>query len=168
VLLHDWSTLLFLEGLTILGGCTLVNLWQVADLGTLGQWGLIGITKVIQVALMLFWVARYRPFTGDFTSAERQIWALVPAYYGGCLAAVFVNASLERPVPLAPFLAVLSGVGFVSLGASIWGWLALWGLGFFALAVVLAWTGTSAGMTLLGVGWFVCLLSGSLYLRGKR
>src|SRR5262249_4109534 len=91
VLLHDWSTLLFFEALTILVGCGLVNFWQGLDLSPAQMAWLILATKVVQVAVMMVWVLRYRPFTGSFTSAERQIWALVPAYYGGCVAAVLVN-----------------------------------------------------------------------------
>jgi tRNA A-37 threonylcarbamoyl transferase component Bud32 len=169
VLWHDWSTLLFLLGVTILAGCGLVNLWQVSALTPGQQWGLILATKVVQVAVMVLLVIRFRPFTERWlTSAERQIWALVPAYYGGFITAVCCNACLDQPVPLAPFLAVMSGMGFVTLGATIWGALHLAGVGFFVLALAVAWTGTPVGMLLLGVGWFISLLLCSLHLRRKR
>lgn len=168
VLLHDWSTLIFLVGLTILTGCGLVNIWQEMPLEPWPRAALILTTKVVQVAVMLLLVARLRPFRGDLTSSERQIWALVPAYYGGNVAAVLVNASLGRDQPLAPFFAVMSGMAFVTLASTIWGWFYFWGAAFFALAVALAWTGTPFGMLLLGALWFVCLLVGSIRLRLKR
>jgi len=78
-----------------------------------------------------------------------------------------VNRILDPPVPLAPVLAILSGMGFMSLGATIWGWFYVWGGAFFALAVLIAIC-APAGMLLLGVGWFVCLVIGSLHLRLTR
>jgi hypothetical protein len=68
---------------------------------------------------------------------------------------------------LAPLLAVLSGMGFMTLGATIWGWFYVWGMGFFALAVLSAFC-APYGMVLLGVGWFVCLAAGSFHLRSTR
>ena len=63
---------------------------------------------------------------------------------------------------------VMSGTAFVTLGASVWGWLGLWGVGFFALALLIAWSGTPAGMLLLGLGWFICLVGASIHLRSTR
>jgi hypothetical protein len=91
----------------------------------------------------------------------------VPAYYGSFLALVVVNHFLAEPVPLAPVLAVLSGMGFATLGATIWGWFYVWAVGFFALAVLIALC-APYGLTLLGLGWFVCLLVGSIHLRWTR
>jgi serine/threonine-protein kinase len=163
--LHDWSAILFLEGVTILAGCALLNLWQF--LGAQTWWPYV-LTKVVQVALMLFLAARFRPLREPHpTAMERQVWTLVPAYYGGFLAMTVVNQFLEQPVPLAPFLAVLSGVAFMTLGASIWGWFYVWGAAFFGLAVLIALC-SPMGMLLLGVGWFICLVIGSLHLRWTR
>jgi hypothetical protein len=101
------------------------------------------------------------------TSAERQIWSLVPAYYGSFLALLVVNCFLREPVPLAPMLAVLSGMGFTTLGATIWGWFYVWGATFFVLAVLIV-LGAPYGLTLLGLGWFVCLVVGSIHLQWTR
>ncbi len=101
------------------------------------------------------------------TPAERQIWTLVPAYYGGFLTLLFVNHYLDAPVPLAPILAVMSGMGFLTLGATIWGWFYVWGLAFFGLAVLIVLC-QPFGLTVLGAGWFVCLLVGSLQLHYTR
>jgi hypothetical protein len=69
---------------------------------------------------------------------------------------------------MAPVLAVLSGMGFTSLGATIWGWGYVWGVGFFALAVVIACFAPHLGLTLLGAGWFVCLVVSSIQLCWTR
>lgn len=167
VLLHDWGTTLFLLGVTILAGCAVVNLWQVLELGRWWELGLIILTKAIQVAVMLTIVVRFRPVTDQqWTSAEWQIWALVPGYYGGFLTVLFINQWLGPPETLlAPFLAIMSGMGFVTLGARIWGWFYVYGAGFFALAVLLAVSGTPLAMLFLGLGWFLTLVGGNLHLR---
>jgi tRNA A-37 threonylcarbamoyl transferase component Bud32 len=159
-----WMPLLLLLGVTILAGCALANYWEVHK-----QWLALLLTKVAQVAVMLFLVWRLRPFkeTG-MTPAERQIWSLIPGYYVGFLTLLIVNCFLENPLPMAPVLAVLSGMGFTSLGATIWGWGYVWGVGFFTLAIVIACFAQPLGLTLLGLGWFACLVVGSIHLRFTR
>ena len=165
VLLHDWSKLLFLLGLTILAGCSLVNLCQILG----AQWSLILLTKSLQVAVMLYLVVRFRPLNErGLTSVERQIWCLVPAYYGGFLTVLALNLFLALPVPVAPILAVMSGMAFVTLGASVWGWWYIWGTAFFGLAVLMVASRTPYDMLLLGLGWFVCLAISSIQLRWTR
>jgi hypothetical protein len=164
----DWSLLLLMEGLTILAGCAATNFWQLR-LDPTQQWWAILLTKSVQVAVMLYLVTRLRPVARrEYTAAERQIWALVPAYYGGFLTVLCMNAILGYSFTLAPFLAVMSGMGFVTLGASIWGWSYFWGAAFFFLALFLAASRTPLGMLLLGLGWFVCLAVGSVQLRRRR
>jgi tRNA A-37 threonylcarbamoyl transferase component Bud32 len=166
--LHDWSLMLFLQGATILLGCALVNLWQLWVVTRSLVWP-IALTKVMQVGIMLFLVWRFRPVAErDLTSGERQIWALVPAYYGGFLTVLLMNLFLAEPFPVAPILSIMSGMAFVTLGMAIWGWLYVWGVGFFLLAILMALTGTQFGMLLLGLGWFVCLSTSSLQLRWTR
>src|SRR5207248_4517443 len=125
-------------------------------------------TKLAQVGVMLTLAVRLRPLREPrLTAAERQIWTLVPAYYGGFLALVLVNLLRAEPVPLAPVLAVLSGMGFVSLGATIWGWFYVWGAGFYGLAVLIALC-EPFGLTILGAGWFVALAADAILLRITR
>jgi hypothetical protein len=156
-----------LVGLTILAGCALCNYWEF-QFGKAWSWLPILMTKLVQVGIMLLLAARLRPIKEpELTAAERQIWTLVPGYYGGFLALIVVNQFLAEPLPLAPVLAVLSGMGFATLGATIWGWFYVWALGFFALAVVMVFC-QPWGLTLLGVGWFVCLFVGSIHLRWTR
>lgn len=166
--LHDWSTVLVLEGATVLGGCSLIHmLWQELP-STAGKWGPIFLTKMVQIALMLFIAARFRPRAeSGLTAVERHIWAMIPTYFAGFLAIVIVREMLGIYFPLAPFLAVLSAMVFLTLGATLWGWFYVWGAIFFALAVLIA-RFTDVGQLLLGVGWFVCLGMGSLHMRWTR
>ena len=75
--------------------------------------------------------------------------------------------TLEDRQLLAPVLAVLSGMGFASLGATIWGWFYVYGAAFFGLAVLMAFC-APYGLSLLGIGWFVCLVSGAIHLNATR
>ena len=88
----------------------------------------------------------------------------------GFLALLVVNHFLSEPLPLAPILAVLSGMGFATLGATIWGWFYTWALAFFILAVMMVCLpfGLTYGLTLLGLSWFVLLLIGSIQLHFSR
>jgi serine/threonine protein kinase len=165
---QGWTLLLLLLGVTIFAGCSLANFWEVA-LPPGRRWPPILLTKLTQIAVMLFLAVRLRPVKQrGMTAAERQIWTLVPAYYGGFLALVVANHFLgDRAIPLAPVLAVLSGMGFATLGATIWGWFYVWAGAFFALAVLMTWCGPF-GLSLLGLGWLVCLVAGSIHLRFTR
>jgi serine/threonine-protein kinase len=166
-LVHGWTILLPLLGLTIFAGCSLSNYWEISRPPG-HRWLPILITKLVQIAIMLFLAVRLRPVKkASLTAAERQIWTLVPAYYGSFLALVVLNGFLEEPLPLAPLLAVLSGMGFATLGPTIWGWFYVWSLAFFALAVLIAFS-APYGLTLLGLGWFLCLALGSIHLRYTR
>ncbi len=159
-----WTPLLLLLGVIIFAGCSVANYCEIHQ-----QWLAMLLTKTVQVAVMLLLAWRLRPVKEcGMTAAERQIWTLLPGYYGGFLTLVVVNWFLTEPIPLAPALAVMSGMGFTSLGATIWGWFYVWGVGFFLLAIVIACFAPHLGLTLLGLGWFVCLVIGSIHLRFTR
>lgn len=170
-----WPTLIWLLGVAILCGCALCNHWEMA-LGDDAWWAIL-LTKAVQVAVMLALVVKLRPPPEDagtipsraLTAAERQIWSLIPGYYGSLLMLFVLNRLLPQPIPLAPVLAVLSGMGFASLGAIIWGWFYLYAAFFFLLSVLIALC-PAFGLTLLGLGWFACLMLGGLHMwwaRGK-
>ncbi len=170
-LAQGWTKLLMLEGILILAGCALMNLWEdtwpaPGDKGRL--FVAVLLTKLVQVVLMLVVAVRFRPLKEpELTPAERQIWGLLPAYYGAFLTLMVVNLFLEEKIPLGPVLAVLSGIGFMTLGAAIWGWFYVWGAAFFLLALVTVLF-PQFGTLLVGIGWFVCLALGSLQLRWTR
>ena len=171
-LVEGWTPLLVLLGVTIFAGCAVANYFEI-HLPEGQRWLPMFLTKTVQIAVMLILAVRLRPLkeTG-LTVAERQIWTLVPAYYGAYLALAAVNGYIhlfgdKRTIPLAPVLAVLSGMGFASLGASIWGWFYVWALFFFVLAT-LSVAAAPYGLTLVGLGWLVCLACGGIHLRFTR
>jgi hypothetical protein len=168
-LLQGWTPLLIGLGVTIFLGCAAVNYLE-RTLSPAQRWLPMLVTKVVQVGVMLLLAVRLRPVKeAKLTAAERQIWTLVPAYYGAYLTLLGVNHFLAEPIPLAPVLSVLSGMGFASLGATIWGWFYVWALAFFGLAVLTVLPLFAPyGLTLLGLGWLVCLAVGSLHLRLTR
>lgn len=175
---QGWTLLLLLLGVTILAGCALCNYVQLTFEPAHVWLGLLA-AKAVQVAVMLFLAVRLRPrqpglagagmlpLAAAMTAAERQIWSLVPGYYGSFLTLTVINAVLGEAIPLAPVLAVLSGMGFATLGATIWGWFYVWAGAFFLLAplIVLA---APYGLSLLGLGWFLCLVVGSIHLHWTR
>ena len=118
---------------------------------------------------MLFLLRYMRPTgTAAIDAGERQIYVLVPGYYGGFVTVWAVAWFLNLDHLLPPMLAVLSGMAFITLGASIWGVLYIWGAGFFALAIALAWSRSEWGLFWVGLGWFLCLLHGSRKLGQKH
>ena len=170
ILSEGWPRLLLAVGLTILVGCALANYWELTLDSPHRLWAML-LTKLVQVGVMLFLAVRLRPFKErGMTAVERQVWNLVPAYYGAFLSLVIVNLFLSEPLKLAPVLAVLSGMGFATLGASVWGWFYAWAAAFFALAVLMVCLpfGLTYGLTLLGCGWFVALLVGGIQLHFTR
>jgi serine/threonine-protein kinase len=166
----DWSTVLLLEGITILVGCCMVHLfWTRWDFSR-ERSSPIFFTKLLQVAVMLLIALRFRPGRElRLMAVERQIWSLIPAYFAGFLAIVAVREflGLTKELPLAPLLAVLGGMVFITLGSTMWGWFYLWGGGFFALAVAIS-RYPAYGQLWLGTLWFVCLAVESLHLRWTR
>ena len=167
VVQYDWSTFLLLQATTILAGSTLANVWQVLGPTTALAFPVLTI-KGVQVVVMLLLLWRMRPTgTAALEAGERQILALVPGYYGGFVTVWAIAAFLGLDNLLPPMLAVLSGMAFTTLGASIWGVLYIWGASFFGLAIALAWTESRWGLFWVGLGWFLCLLHGSRKL-GKK
>lgn len=161
------TRLLMLMGLTILIGCIIANYWELTRPAG-SRWPFVLGTKLAQVGVMILLVMKLRPLqTPHLTPAERQIWTLVPAYYGSMAALVIVNLFLDEKIPLAPVLAILSGMGFVSLASTIWGWFYVWGIGFYLLAILIAFH-LDYGLTFLGVGWFIALGIGAVILRATR
>jgi serine/threonine-protein kinase len=170
ILSEGWPRLLWAVGLTILVGCVLANYWELTLTSQHRLWATL-LTKLVQIAVMLFLAVRLRPFKErGMTAVERQVWNLVPAYYGSFLSLLIVNHFLGERLQLPPVLAVLSGMGFAMLGATVWGWFYAWATGFFVLAVLMVCLpfGLDYGLTLLGCGWFVALLVSGIQLHFTR
>lgn len=166
---HDWSRVLVLEGAVIMFGCTMMYLLSETWTGT-GRIAMLLAVKALQIFLMYYVALRFRPTSEvGWTSVERQILSLTPAYFAGFIAIFAIREvlGLGEILPLTPFFAVLSGMVFVTLGTTLWGWFYVWGAGFFVLAAVIAQY-SDYGQLLLGLGWFVCLVVGSLHLKWTR
>jgi Protein kinase domain len=166
---QGWDVLLLVMGVTIFVGCAVANYFEI-HLPVGRRWLPMMITKLAQVGLMLYFVVRFRPVKERaLTAAERQIWSLIPGYYGGYLTLVLINGVLPEPhqLPLAPILSVMSGMAFATLGATIWGWFHVWSLFFFVLALVIVLC-APYGLTLLGLGWLICLGIGSFHMKETR
>lgn len=164
---RNWTLLLVLMGLTIFTGCLLANLFELY-LPPEKCWLPMLLTKVSQVAVMLYLVVRLRPSPAASLSVlERQTFCLVQGYYGGFLILLIIKIFLIQSLPLPPILAVMSGMGAATLGPAFWGWQYVWSLFFFILALVIAaclpW-----GLTLLGLGWLVYLAGSGLHLHLTR
>ena len=165
---QGWDVLLLVLGITIFVGCAIANYFEI-HLPVGQRWLPMMVAKLAQVGLMLYFVVRFRPVKERaLTASERQIWSLIPGYYGGYLTLVLINGVLrEHQLPLAPILSVMSGMGFATLGATIWGWFHVWSLFFFVLALVIVLC-EPYGLTLLGLGWLICLGIGSFHMKATR
>jgi serine/threonine-protein kinase len=164
---RGWGRLLVALGVTIFAGGAAAT-WLEQSLPRGRQPLPMLALGAMMVAAMLALAALLRPIKEPrLTAAERQILALVPAYYGGSLALLVLNLFLPEPMPLAPVKAVLSGMAFVTLGATIWGWCYVWGALFFLLAVGLTFC-APYGLLVLGAAWLVCLTACAAHLRWAR
>ncbi len=164
-----WPGLILTLGVVILAGCVLCGHWESTLPPGHSLWAIL-LTKAAQIAIMVALAVKLRPLdAGTLTAAERQIWSLMPGYYGGFLTVFVLNRILPQPmIPVAPVLAILSGMGFASLGGVIWGWFYVHAAFFFLLSVGIALCPPAWGMALLGLGWFACLVVGSLHMRWSR
>jgi serine/threonine-protein kinase len=116
----------------------------------------------------LFW--RFRP-TGllPASAAERLMWAVWAGYMATCL----VIAQTYRMVGgwdvalelnLYPMLAAVTGMAFLVLGASYWGWCYAFGLAFYVLAYVMT-LDLRGGPLEFGALWAATLVVIGLRLR---
>jgi serine/threonine-protein kinase len=164
---RGWGRLLLALGLLIFAGGVLATGLEAGlspERRPLPQL-LLGGGMVGGMLALAWWLRPVRE--PRLTAVERQIVALVPAYYGGSLAVMALNVFLSEPIPLVPVKAVLGGVAFMTLGATVWGWCYVWGAFFFLLAVAVTFCGPY-GWLVLGLGWLVCLTACAAHLRWTR
>jgi tRNA A-37 threonylcarbamoyl transferase component Bud32 len=117
---------------------------------------------------LLFW--RYRP-AGllPASAAERQMWAVWAGYVVACLVVgqtfrLVGGLAVALELNLYPVLAAVTGMAFVVLGASYWGWCYAFGLAFYALAYVMT-IDLRGGPLEFGALWAVALVVIGLRLR---
>jgi hypothetical protein len=164
---RGWGRLLVALGLVILSAGAVAT-WVERTLSPERRPLPLLLMGVGMVGAMLALARWLRPVKEPrLTAAERQIVALVPAYYGGSAVLLVLNLFLSEPIPLTPVKAVLSGMVFITLGATIWGWCYVWGVFFFLLAILITFCGPY-GFLVLGIGWLVCLTACAAHLRWTR
>ena len=103
------------------------------------------------------------------TVAERPVYSIWLGYLAalGVINIVLLIKGVDTSF-LIPVAAALSGFGFVAMAGHVWGGSAIFGLGFFIIALLSAWL-TGAAPVLFGSMWLVSLIAlGQHYrLRGN-
>jgi hypothetical protein len=122
----------------------------------------------VQLLLMGFVLWRFRASRLPVTNAAtKQVWSLWIGFLIACFLVVLVSQLLIGVEPfydcfLYPYFAILSGLGFVAMGSSHWGWCYAFGSAFFGLAALLPFC-PSAGPLAFGALW-----AGGLVIIGRR
>jgi hypothetical protein len=103
-------------------------------------------------------------------AAEWHLWSLWTGYVVACFTIPLVTSQLpwfnkpELTWASYPMSALLTGLAFFSMGSSYWGRCYLFGLAFFALAVVMPWNLDWASLE-FGVLWTIVLFDIGRHLR---
>ncbi|MCS6850183.1 MAG: serine/threonine protein kinase [Gemmataceae bacterium] len=135
---HGWGTMLYSFALIVFLEHLLVFLY-VQRHSPLSR--RMAVTARILLFLsmgVIFWWKRRRMLLPT-SAAERQLWATWIGYIIACFTVYLVEPN-EGPDALGavlghyPYWAILSGLGFFTMGANYWGWCYAFGLGFFLLA----------------------------------
>jgi hypothetical protein len=129
---------------------------------------LVYATQSVQFLLMglVLWSFR-SPQLLTMNPARKQLWSISIGFFIACVLVVVVSqllVGLERMYDffLYPYWAILSGLFFITMGSSYWGWFYAVGLTFFVLAVLLSFF-PIAGPIAFGGLW-----SGSLVIIARR
>jgi serine/threonine-protein kinase len=159
---YAWGTmLLWCAAVIFVAHVVLVALWYVQP-PHLVPWAFSLHIAEFAALAALFWRRRS---VVPASTVGRQMWAIVGGLVVACNVSGAVTALLLRPyTPLAqyPYFAVLSGLTFLILGSSYWGWCYLFAAAFWLLALVmplhLGW----------GVAGFGLLWTAALVTVGRR
>ena len=164
---YSWGTLLLVWAVIVLAVHGALAVWIALagfDRRATGGYG-------VQFLLMALAYWRWRPpHAGPSSLAERRLWVVWGGYLLSC-ALLLVLAYLmpgfqDRALAWGtyPFAALLTGLAFVVLGESHWGWFYAVGLAFFGLALLmplrLSWAPLEFGLL-----WAAALLAIGRQLR---
>jgi hypothetical protein len=104
---------------------------------------LLPLTQWTRVLLfgLVFWLSRPTDLLPTST-AGRLMWSIWIGYLGSCAVLgvsyrLVVGPAVEVEVNLYPSLAGLTGMAFIILGSSYWGWCYAFGLAFWGLAFLM-------------------------------
>jgi serine/threonine-protein kinase len=159
-----WGTVLLWFAAIVLGS-------QIALFGVIGTRQhvlIVDATQGVQFLLMGLVLWRFRAMRLLTTSGPtKQVGSLWIGFLIACFLIALVSQMLVGLEPfydffLYPYWAILSGLGFVAMGSSYWGWFYAFGLAFFVLAVLLPLC-PLAGPLAFGALW-----GGSLVIIGLR
>jgi hypothetical protein len=96
---------------------------------------------------------------------SRQLWSLWLGYAAGAIVLTLVGHKLaDDELTVYPPLAVLSGLGFIMMGGSYWGYFYLMGAAFLILALLMSFYLLLAPLE-FGIVWATCFIAVGLHLR---
>lgn len=173
VKLRTWSSLLFwFAGIV---GLAEIGIFLHGFGGPPYPYHLALSIRAGQFILMAAAFVAYRSaWKGTASAAAEQMWSLWLGYLIACNLVAVITFQLQpviapdRPVEVMmayPYFSLLSGLLFVALGRSFWGYCYLFGGLFFALAVVFPYCLSVAPLIFGGV-WAMVLVLLGLRLRG--
>jgi hypothetical protein len=164
--MQNWGTIWIVHAFTNAGGFIATNLLLLhgfsARLTYVVMWaGIIGF-NLGAIALLKSRRAGARTFV------ENQIWAIWSTFIGATALTALVNDLMGLPrFGLGPVIAILSAVGFASMGAVIgrrwWIGCAVFAAAAMAMAALPRWQ-----FAILGVVWGVAQLAGGIWLSVER
>ncbi|TWU06473.1 serine/threonine protein kinase [Stieleria varia] len=152
-----WQATLFIIGAVIF--VTHVAIFFLA-INDFPKWAAYWLPRFTMFAVIFAWIYHVR--SGSIlprTVAERPVWSIWLGYISA-LAVVNVMLFLNKieHLTLFPLASALSGFGFIAMAGHVWGGSALFGLGFFVVALLAAYQPTVAPL-MFGTMWLVSLWS---------
>jgi serine/threonine-protein kinase len=165
---ESWGTVLMWFAAIVLGS----QIALFAVIGTKQTDLLVYATQSVQFLLMglVPWYFR-SPQMLAMSAAKKQMVSLWIGYLIACGLVALVSqvlVGLERMYDffLYPYWAILSGLAFIAMGSSYWGWFYAFGSAFFVLAALLPFCPV-AGPLSFGALWAACLTIIGLRLRAR-
>jgi hypothetical protein len=164
--LQNWGIIWILHGVTNGAAFVATNLllWR----GHLDHFPYVALwAAVITLNIGAIFVLKTRR-TGARSFIENQIWAIWLTFIGAVVLTDFVNILLHLPVlTLGPIMAVLSAVGFSSMGA-IMGRRWFLGTALFAATAVAMALKPAWQFVILGAVWGAAQLTGGIWLELEK
>ena len=163
--LQNFGLIWVIHGFANGGGFIATNL--LMRRGVVEKWPFIAMWAGI-VSLNVVMLLALRKRTGAISFVERHMWSIWLAFIGAVLLTDGVNDLMGFPVlRLGPIIAVLSAVGFSSMGALMGArWYA--GTGIFALTALAMALVPSWQFVILGVVWGTAQIAGGAWLMVEK
>ena len=128
------------------------------------HWQSGALVRIVQVILLAIVLWAYRDkWSVSMGSVERQMLSIWIAFFLSCwlcLVVAFLMATTKAPldqIKLYPHFAILSGLIYFVIGSNYWGQCYIFGVAFFALAVVMTFNLVLAPLE-FGALWAICLI----------